>query len=63
MSAMGCEAAPKQAASAGSDTPMRLVLLLVPGRSRTSPLLRPSGRSLCFRTHRNIAISTETEVL
>ncbi|OOK94013.1 hypothetical protein B0B36_24535 [Pseudomonas syringae pv. actinidifoliorum] len=34
--AMGCEAAPKQAASVVSGTPRRLALLPVPGSSRTS---------------------------
>ncbi|SOS32707.1 hypothetical protein CFBP6411_01347 [Pseudomonas syringae group genomosp. 3] len=40
LSAMGCEAAPNQAASVVSGTSRRLVLLSVPDSSRTSPLLR-----------------------
>ncbi|MBW8021966.1 hypothetical protein E0H95_12920 [Pseudomonas syringae pv. tomato] len=36
MSAMGCEAAPRPATSVVSGTPRRLVLLPVPGCSRTS---------------------------
>ncbi|KPY05604.1 hypothetical protein ALO57_100882 [Pseudomonas coronafaciens pv. oryzae] len=38
LSAMGCEAALKPATSTVSGTPRRLVLLPVPGSSRTSPL-------------------------
>ncbi|AQL39023.1 hypothetical protein CFN58_06375 [Pseudomonas avellanae] len=34
--AMGCEAAPRPVASVVSGTPRRLVLLPVPGSSRTS---------------------------
>ncbi|KAA8718260.1 hypothetical protein F4W70_03550 [Pseudomonas cannabina] len=33
---MGCEAAPRQTTSVVSDTPRRLILLPVPGSSRTS---------------------------
>ncbi|KAA8713836.1 hypothetical protein F4W70_08440 [Pseudomonas cannabina] len=44
MSAMGCEAALKPATSAVSGTPRRLVLLPVPGSSRTSPLPHVSYR-------------------
>ncbi|MBL3831580.1 hypothetical protein EGV01_19880 [Pseudomonas syringae pv. theae] len=38
---MGCEAAPKQITSVVPDIPHAPVLLPVPGRSRTSPLLHP----------------------
>ncbi|KPW76259.1 hypothetical protein ALO81_101592, partial [Pseudomonas cannabina] len=38
LSAMGCEAALKPVTLAVSGTPRRLVLLPVPGSSRTSPL-------------------------
>ncbi|KAA8714471.1 hypothetical protein F4W70_07505 [Pseudomonas cannabina] len=45
MSAMGCKATPKRAASAASDIPRRPVLLSVPDRSRTSPLpQKPTDR-------------------
>ncbi|KPY75223.1 hypothetical protein ALQ90_05130 [Pseudomonas savastanoi pv. savastanoi] len=37
---MGCKAALKQATLAVSGAPRRLVLLPVPGSSRTSPLLQ-----------------------
>ncbi|TSC36154.1 hypothetical protein FOM00_15920 [Pseudomonas sp. ST1] len=40
MSAKGCKAALKQATLAISGAPRRLVLLPVPGSSRTSPLLQ-----------------------
>ncbi|RMU06179.1 hypothetical protein ALP36_101899 [Pseudomonas syringae pv. coriandricola] len=40
LSAKGCEAAPKQATLVVSGAPRRLVLLPVPGSSRTSPLLQ-----------------------
>ncbi|QED86351.1 hypothetical protein PSYTB_23175 [Pseudomonas amygdali pv. tabaci str. ATCC 11528] len=40
LSAMGCKAALKQATLAVSGAPRRLVLLPVPGSSRTSPLLQ-----------------------
>ncbi|KPX40198.1 hypothetical protein ALO37_101985 [Pseudomonas savastanoi pv. glycinea] len=40
LSAMGCKAALKQATLAVSGAPGRLVLLPVPGSSRTSPLLQ-----------------------
>ncbi|NAS90511.1 hypothetical protein CVE24_03365 [Pseudomonas syringae pv. actinidiae] len=52
---MGCEAALKQAVLVVPDTPYALVLLPVPGRSWTSPLLRPPGRSvLRVRTGRRL---------
>ncbi|AVB16359.1 hypothetical protein BKM19_024460 [Pseudomonas amygdali pv. morsprunorum] len=40
LSAIGCKAALKQATLAVSGAPRRLVLLPVPGSSRTSPLLQ-----------------------
>ncbi|SOS35947.1 hypothetical protein CFBP6411_04590 [Pseudomonas syringae group genomosp. 3] len=40
LSAKGCEAAPKQTTLVVSGAPRRLVLLPVPGSSRTSPLLQ-----------------------
>ncbi|MBL3874227.1 hypothetical protein CU666_21090 [Pseudomonas syringae pv. actinidifoliorum] len=43
--AKGCEAALKQATLVVPDTPYVTVLLPVPGRSRTSSLPRPTGRS------------------
>ncbi|ATV16842.1 hypothetical protein CUB86_01385 [Pseudomonas syringae pv. actinidiae] len=44
LSAMGCEADPKPATLVVSDAPRRLVLLPVPGSSRTSPLRKPGYR-------------------
>ncbi len=44
MSAKGCEAAQKQAASVVSAAPRRLALLPVPGSSRTSPLPQKNDR-------------------
>nr|MBL3836248.1 hypothetical protein [Pseudomonas syringae pv. theae] len=41
---MGCEADPKPATLVVSDAPRRLVLLPVPGSSRTSPLRKPGYR-------------------
>ncbi|KAA8716101.1 hypothetical protein F4W70_04790 [Pseudomonas cannabina] len=49
MSAMGCEAALKPVTLAVSGTPRRLVLLPVPGSSRTSPL--PHSLSRPVRSH------------
>ncbi|QBI62120.1 hypothetical protein E2N91_16595 [Pseudomonas syringae pv. tomato] len=50
MSAKGCEAALKPVTLAVSGTPRRLVLLPVPGSSRTSPLLQiPTGRGQAKR--------------
>ncbi|KAA8694943.1 hypothetical protein F4W67_11180 [Pseudomonas caricapapayae] len=43
MSAMGCEAALKQATLIVSDAPYAPVLLPVSGSSRTSPLLQKPG--------------------
>ncbi|RMW20181.1 hypothetical protein ALO98_00472, partial [Pseudomonas syringae pv. tagetis] len=40
LSAKDCKAAPKQATLIVSGAPRRLVLLPVPGSSRTSPLLQ-----------------------
>ncbi|MBL3831418.1 hypothetical protein EGU81_22505, partial [Pseudomonas syringae pv. theae] len=53
-SAKGCEAAPKPVTSVMSGTPRRLVLLPVPGSSRTSPLHKK--REIADK--RNVAWST-----
>ncbi|WP_152533213.1 hypothetical protein, partial [Pseudomonas syringae] len=47
--AMGCEAALKQVHPVVPDTPRRLVLLPVPGSSRTSPLLHSIKRGQAKR--------------
>ncbi|QHE97620.1 hypothetical protein PMA4326_014095 [Pseudomonas syringae pv. maculicola str. ES4326] len=59
MSAMGCEAALKPVTLAVSGTPRRLVLLPVPGSSRTSPLPQPgpSYKSRQFAGKRSVARS------
>ncbi|RML44270.1 hypothetical protein ALQ95_101763, partial [Pseudomonas syringae pv. ribicola] len=57
LSAKGCEAAQKQAASVVSGAPRRLVLLPVPGSSRTSPL----PQNLDIADKRSVARSTPTK--
>ncbi|SDX12141.1 hypothetical protein SAMN05444064_11339 [Pseudomonas syringae] len=63
LSAMGCEAALKPVTLAVSGTPRRLVLLPVPGSSRTSPLPQPgpSYKSRQFSDKRSVARSAPTQ--
>ncbi|NAT01618.1 hypothetical protein CVE27_08620 [Pseudomonas syringae pv. actinidiae] len=72
---MGCEAVPKQITSVLPDIPHAPVLLPVPGRSRTSPLLHVRDRGqagvawsalivlkLAFMSHQETSAPADTSV-